>query len=179
MSDIYNELEEIKNKHEIEKYNELRERYQEDSSCLKCYSADKIEIGDWFKRFWKILQKVVGEVKSYNRNTYAKLLEYIRLTRKDGKESYPSSKKKKRQRIGEKKRRRRKTIRYNLICEHYIFNENDELILDDKAEENLLGNRELLTYGYIIEDDELNIRFAKFEEWLDKIESVTIKNKGY
>ncbi|PKY60627.1 hypothetical protein RhiirA4_484547, partial [Rhizophagus irregularis] len=38
---------------------------------------------------------------------------------------------------------------------------------------------ELLTYRYIIEDDELDIRFAKFEEWLDEIESVTIKNKGY
>ncbi|EXX65100.1 hypothetical protein RirG_136540 [Rhizophagus irregularis DAOM 197198w] len=34
-------------------------------------------------------------------------------------------------------------------------------------------------YRYIIEDDELDIRFAKFEEWLEEIESVTIKNKGY
>ncbi|PKY62770.1 hypothetical protein RhiirA4_489855, partial [Rhizophagus irregularis] len=50
---------------------------------------------------------------------------------------------------------------------------------DDRTEENLLGNRELLIYKYIIEDDELDIRFAKFEEWLDEIESITIKNKGY
>ncbi|PKY63046.1 hypothetical protein RhiirA4_490780, partial [Rhizophagus irregularis] len=193
MSDIYNEQEEIKNRHEIEKHNELREKYQEDPSCLKCYSTDKIEIGDWFKRFWKILQKVVGEAKSYNRNTYVKLLEYIILTRKDGEEKYPSSKKK---RDREFKKRREEgeklldiivmSIRYRnepdyrkvgiisvikVICEHYILNENDELILNDKAEENLLGNKELLTYGYIIEDDELDIRFAKFEEWLDEKES--------
>ncbi|RGB24382.1 hypothetical protein C1646_773192 [Rhizophagus diaphanus] len=66
-----------------------------------------------------------------------------------------------------------------VICEHYVFNKDDELILDDKTEENVLGNKELLEYGYIIEDDELDIRFAKFEEWLDEIESVTIKDKGY
>ncbi|PKY63613.1 hypothetical protein RhiirA4_493267, partial [Rhizophagus irregularis] len=28
-------------------------------------------------------------------------------------------------------------------------------------------------------DDELDIRFAKFEEWLEEIKSITIKNKGY
>ncbi|PKY56897.1 hypothetical protein RhiirA4_508483 [Rhizophagus irregularis] len=201
MSDIYEELEEIKNRHEIEKHNELREEYQVDPSCLKCYSTDEMEIGDWFKRFWKIFQKVIGEAKNYNRNTYAKLLEYIILTRKDGEESYPSSKKK-RDREFERKRKEEeklldivvRSIRYRnepdyrkagiisvikVICEHYMFNEDDELILDDQTEENLLGNRELLTYGYIIKDDELDIRFEKFEQWSDEIESVTIKNKGY
>ncbi|CAB4423106.1 unnamed protein product [Rhizophagus irregularis] len=64
MSDIYDELEEIKKRHEIEKHNESREEYQVDPSCLKCYSTDEIEIGDWFKRFWKIFQKVILEFKS-------------------------------------------------------------------------------------------------------------------
>ncbi|GET65348.1 hypothetical protein RIR_jg5295.t1 [Rhizophagus irregularis DAOM 181602=DAOM 197198] len=36
---------------------------------------------------------------------------------------------------------------------------------DSIYEENLLGNRELLEYKYIIEDDEQDIRFAKFEEY--------------
>src|ERR1044072_8688950 len=103
MSDIYDELEEIKKRHEIEKHDESREEYQVDPTCLKCYSTDEIEIGDWFKRFWKIFQKVILEAMSYNRNTYAKLMEYIILTRKDGEESYPSSKKK----------RRRKIVRYS------------------------------------------------------------------
>ncbi|GET66929.1 hypothetical protein GLOIN_2v1791176 [Rhizophagus irregularis DAOM 181602=DAOM 197198] len=66
-----------------------------------------------------------------------------------------------------------------VICEYYILSEDNEFILDDQTEENLLENKELLTYRYIIEDDELDIRFAKFEEWLEEIESVTIKNKGY
>ncbi|PKY29251.1 hypothetical protein RhiirB3_445813 [Rhizophagus irregularis] len=66
-----------------------------------------------------------------------------------------------------------------VICEHYILSEDNEFILDDQKEENLLENKELLTYRYIIEDDELDIRFAKFEEWLEEIESITIKKKGY
>ncbi|PKK60096.1 hypothetical protein RhiirC2_719353 [Rhizophagus irregularis] len=138
---------------------------------------------------------------SYNRNTYVKLMEYIVLTRKDGEESYPSSKKKKNKEFEKMKKEGEKlldivvrSIRYRnksdyrkigiisvikLICEHYILSEDNEFILDDQAEENLLKNGELLIYGYIIEDDELNIRFAKFEEWLEEIESITIKKKGY
>ncbi|RGB32187.1 hypothetical protein C1646_763216 [Rhizophagus diaphanus] len=70
---------------------------------------------------------------SYNKNTIEKWLEYVKLTRKEGGEIYPSN--------------------------------DDNMTLDDKVEENLLGNKKLLTYKYIIEDDELDMRFAKFEEW--------------
>ncbi|RGB24085.1 hypothetical protein C1646_773590, partial [Rhizophagus diaphanus] len=66
-----------------------------------------------------------------------------------------------------------------VICEHYVFYEDNNMTLDDKVEENLLGNRELLMYGYIIEDDELDMRFAKFEEWLEDIGIAEVKNKGY
>ncbi|GET49900.1 hypothetical protein GLOIN_2v1825001 [Rhizophagus irregularis DAOM 181602=DAOM 197198] len=201
MSNIYDELEEIKRRHEIEEHNELREEYQVDPSCLKCYSTDEIEIGDWFKRFWKIFQKVILEAMSYNRNTYVKLMEYIILTRKDGEESYPSSKKKRNKEFEKIRREGEKlldivvrSIRYRnksdyrkigiisvikVICEHYILSEDNEFILDDQTEESLLGNKELLTYRYIIEDDELDIRFTKFKEWLEEMESITIKNKGY
>src|SRR6185369_15745430 len=201
MSDIYDELEEIRRRHEIEKHNESREEYQVDPSCLKCYSTDEIEIGDWFKRFWKIFQKVILEAMSYNRNTYIKLMEYIVLTRKDEEKRYPASKKKRDKEFEKMRKEGEKlldivvrSIRYRnkpdyrkigiisvikVICEHYILSEDNELILDDRTEENVLENPELLKYGYIIEDDELNIRFAKFEEWLDEKESVTIKDKGY
>ncbi|RGB24062.1 hypothetical protein C1646_773619 [Rhizophagus diaphanus] len=94
MADIYDTLEEIKNKHEIEKHIESREEYQTDPSCLRCYRINEGEEPEMFKKFWKVFSK------------------------------------------------------------------------NDKVEENLLGNRELLMYGYIIEDDELDMRFAKFEEWL-------------
>ncbi|RGB26742.1 hypothetical protein C1646_770057 [Rhizophagus diaphanus] len=67
-----------------------------------------------------------------------------------------------------------------MICEHYVFYEDDNnMTVDDKIEENLLGNRELLTYKYIIEDDELDMRFAKFEEWLEEAEIAEVKNRGY
>lgn len=41
MADIYDILEVIKNKHELERHIERREEYQMDPSCLKCYSIDK------------------------------------------------------------------------------------------------------------------------------------------
>ncbi|PKK60866.1 hypothetical protein RhiirC2_792693 [Rhizophagus irregularis] len=156
MSDIYDELEEIKNRHEIEKHNESREKYQVDPSCLKCYN---------------------------------------------GKERYPSSKKK-RNKESEKIRKEGekllnivvRSIRYRnkpdyrkigiisvikVICQHYILSEDNEFILDNQTEDNLLENKELLTYKYIIEDNELDIRFAKFKEWLEKIELATIRYIGY
>ncbi|GBC39127.2 hypothetical protein GLOIN_2v1478394 [Rhizophagus irregularis DAOM 181602=DAOM 197198] len=175
MSDIYDELEEIKRRHEIKKHNESKEEYQADPSCLKCYRTDEIEIRDWFKRFWKIFQKVILEAMSYNRNTYTKLMEYIVLTRKDGEESYPSSKKKRNKEFEKIKKEGEKLL--DIVVRS--INEDNEFILDDQTEENLLGNKELLMYRYIIEDDELDIKFAKFEEWLEEIELVTIKNKGY
>ncbi|CAB4445002.1 unnamed protein product [Rhizophagus irregularis] len=111
---------------------------------------------------------------SYNRNTYAKLMKYIILTRKDGEERYPSSKKKEIKNLRNKKEGEKlldivvRSIRYRnksdyrkigiisvikVICEHYILSEDNEFILDDQTEENLLGNKELLTYRYIIEDE--------------------------
>ncbi|RGB23138.1 hypothetical protein C1646_774954 [Rhizophagus diaphanus] len=56
-----------------------------------------------------------------------------------------------------------------LICEHYIFDKEDNIIINEKeTEEGVLGNKELLKYEYIIEDDELDRRFIEFEEWLEE-----------
>ncbi|CAB4424280.1 unnamed protein product [Rhizophagus irregularis] len=44
MSDAYDELEEIKERYEIEKHNESREEYQVDPSCLKCHSIVEIKM---------------------------------------------------------------------------------------------------------------------------------------
>jgi hypothetical protein len=113
-------------------------------------------------------------------------MEYIILIKKEGKERYPSSRKvriKNYEKIKEKSEGLLDTviisIKYRnkpdymkmgiksvikVICEHYMFDEEDNLLIDNKVEENLLGNRELITYNYIIEDDELDIRFLRFEE---------------
>ncbi|RIA79865.1 hypothetical protein C1645_839740 [Glomus cerebriforme] len=46
-----------------------------------------------------------------------------------------------------------------IICKYYMFDEDDNIIIKEKeTEENLLGNKELLRYGYIIKDDELDKR---------------------
>ncbi|RGB33334.1 hypothetical protein C1646_743396 [Rhizophagus diaphanus] len=167
MSDIYKELEEWKEKHEKEKHEENREEYQIDPSCLKS----------------------VLTATSYNRNTIEKLLEYIVLTRKDKDENYVLNRKK---RVKEYEKIREKgekllnaimlSIRHGnkpdyskkeiisvikLICEHYIFDEENNIIInEEETEEEVLGNKELLKYGYIIEDNELDKRFMEFEEWL-------------
>ncbi|RGB24197.1 hypothetical protein C1646_773417 [Rhizophagus diaphanus] len=94
MADIYDALEEIKNKHEIEKYVESRDEYQTDPSCLKCYKINEGEEPEMFKKFWKVFQKVILEAMSYNKNTIEKWLEYVKLTRKEGGEIYPFSGKK-------------------------------------------------------------------------------------
>ncbi|CAB4445006.1 unnamed protein product [Rhizophagus irregularis] len=155
---------------------------------------------EWFKIFWKVFQKVILEAESYNRNTVIKLMEYITLTRKEEEEKYPSRKVRVKncEKIKEKSEGLLDTviisIRYRnkpdymkmgiksiikVISEHYMFDEEDNLLIDNKVEENLLGNRELLTYGYIIEDDEVDIRFLRFEEWLEESELTTIKDKKY
>ncbi|PKY32656.1 hypothetical protein RhiirB3_394197 [Rhizophagus irregularis] len=201
MADIYDMLEQIKINHEREKHIERKDKYQEDLSCLKCYGMKKKYEQEWFKIFWKIFQKAISEAESYNRNTVIKLMEYITLTRKEGEEKYPSSRKvriKNYEKIKEKSEGLLDTtivsIRYRnkpdymkigiksiikVICEHYMFDEEDNLLIDNKVEENLLGNRELITYNYIIEDDELDIRFLRFEEWLEESELTTIKDKKY
>ena len=199
MADIYDVLEEIKNKHEIEKHVESREEYQTDPSCLKCYRINKEAEPEVFKRFWKVFQKVILEAESYNRNTVEKWLEYVILTRKEGKEPYPSSKKKRSRELIKIREKGEKlldvivtSIRYRnrpdyrkmeitsairVICEHYMLDKDDNIILDDKVEENLLGNRELLTYKYIIKDDELDMRLAKFEVQIDETGIVEIKHR--
>ncbi|RGB22899.1 hypothetical protein C1646_677512 [Rhizophagus diaphanus] len=189
MADIYDALEEIKNKHEIEKHIKSREEYQTDPSCLRYYKINEGEEPEMFKKFWKVFQKVILEAISYNKNTIEKWLEYVKLTRKEGEEIYPSSGKKRSKELIKIREKGEKlidviiaSIRYRnrpdyrkmgiasvikVICEHYVFYKDNNMTLDDKIEENLLGNRELLMYGYIIEDDELDMRFAKFEEWLE------------
>ncbi|RGB26186.1 hypothetical protein C1646_770736 [Rhizophagus diaphanus] len=156
---------------------------------------------EMFKKFWKVFQKVILEAMSYNKNTIEKWLEYVKLTRKEGGEIYPSSEKKRSKELIKIREKGEKliyviiaSIRYRnkpdyrkieiasvikVICEHYVFYEDDNMILDDKVEENLLGNRKLLMYGYIIEDDELDMRFAKFEEWLEKTGIAEVKNREY
>ncbi|PKK60295.1 hypothetical protein RhiirC2_793531, partial [Rhizophagus irregularis] len=140
-------------------------------------------------------------------------MEYITLTKKEGEEKYPSSRKvriKNYEKIKEKSEGLLDTtivlIRYRnkpdymkigikliikVICEYYMFDEKDNLLIDNKVEENLLGNRELITYNYIIEDDKLDIRFLRFEEYnnyvkpwkdddlTDRIIGKLIETKGF
>ncbi|PKY63564.1 hypothetical protein RhiirA4_492993, partial [Rhizophagus irregularis] len=136
-----------------EKHIERKDEYQEDPSCLKCFGMRKEYEQEWFKIFWKVFQKVILEAESYNRNTVIKLMEYITLTRKEGEEKYPSRKVrvKNREKIKEKSEGLLDTviisIRYRnkpdymkmgiksiikVISEHYMFDEEDNLLIDNK-----------------------------------------------
>ncbi|PKK57044.1 hypothetical protein RhiirC2_798768 [Rhizophagus irregularis] len=135
---------------------------------------------------------------SYNKNTIEKLLEYIVLTRKDKDDKYTLNRKRRVKELEKVKGKGEKlldvivvSIRYRnesdykkigiilvikIICEHYIFDEKDNLLVEEeKTKENLLGNKELLTYRYIIEDDELDRRFIELEEWLKEEKIVIIE----
>ncbi|RIA97509.1 hypothetical protein C1645_813908 [Glomus cerebriforme] len=152
--------------HEKEKHEENGKRYQVDPSCLECYKVKEESEPEWFKKFWRIFQKVILEAIDYNRNTIEKQEELEGVMEKGEKlldvivvsmryRNKPDYKK-----IGI-------VSVIKIICEHYMFDENDNLIIKEKeTEENLLENRELLKYGYIIEDDEVDRRFVKLEEWL-------------
>ncbi|PKK63637.1 hypothetical protein RhiirC2_788615 [Rhizophagus irregularis] len=198
MSDIYKTLEVIKERHWKEKHEENRGEYQEDPSCLICYRVKEDTEPNWFKKFWEIFQKAMLVEMNYNKNTIVKLAEYIVLTRKDKDDRYLLNRKKRVKELEEVRREGEKlldvivvSIRYKnepdykkiwiisaikIICEHYIFDEEDKLLIDeDKTRENLLGNKELIKYGYIIEDDELDRRFVELEEWLEDEKIVTVE----
>ncbi|CAB4443568.1 unnamed protein product [Rhizophagus irregularis] len=202
MSDIYEVLEIIRERHEKERHEENKEGPQVDPSCLICYKVKEDSEPEWFKKFWKIFKKVILEAESYNKNTIEKLLEYVVLTRKDKGDKYISNRKKRVKELEKVKEKGEKlldvivvSIRYKnepdykkigimsvirIICEHYILDEEDNLLVKEKeTEENLLGNKELLTYGYIIEDDELDRRFIELEEWLEEEKIVAIKEVNY
>ena len=94
MSDIYEVLEIIKERHEKERHEENKEECQMDPSCLICYKVKEESEPKWFKKFWKIFQKVMQTTMSYNRNTIGKLEEYILLTKKDKDDKYILNRKK-------------------------------------------------------------------------------------
>ncbi|RGB29558.1 hypothetical protein C1646_766445 [Rhizophagus diaphanus] len=117
---------------------------------------------------------------SYNKNTIEKLLEYIVLTRKDKNENYILNQKKRVKEYEKIREKREKLLNaimlsikhgnktdyskegiksvIKLICKHYMFDEEDNIIIinEEETEEGVLENRELLKYEYIIEDDELD-----------------------
>ncbi|PKY62760.1 hypothetical protein RhiirA4_489820 [Rhizophagus irregularis] len=199
MSDIYEVLETIKERHEREKHEEGKEESQIDPSCPICYKVKEGSEPEWFKEFWKIFRKVILATMNYNKNTIRKLEEYIVLTRKDKDDKYILNRKK-RKRVKELEKVNRKgeelldvivvSIKYRdepnykkigiisvikMICEHYIFDKEDNLLVEEKKIEGILGNEELLKYKYIIEDDELDRRFVVLEEWLEKEKIVIIE----
>ncbi|PKY60614.1 hypothetical protein RhiirA4_519262, partial [Rhizophagus irregularis] len=196
--EIYEVLEIIRERHEKEKHEENKEEYQRDPSCLICYKVKEDTEPEWFKKFWRIFQKVILIATSYNRNTIEKLLEYITLTRKDKDDKYILNQKKRVKELEKVKEKGEKlldvivvSIRHGnkpdymqkgiisvikIICEHYIFDKEDNLLVEEEeTRENLLGNRELLEYGYIIEDDELDRRLIELEEWLEEEKITTIE----
>ena len=61
-----------------------------------------------------------------------------------------------------------------------MFGKKDNIVIEKKrTEENLLGNKVLLKYKYIIEDDKVNRRFLKFEEWLKEEKIVIFEDLRY
>ncbi|PKK57479.1 hypothetical protein RhiirC2_797951, partial [Rhizophagus irregularis] len=78
MSDVYDELEEIKNRYEIEKHNESREKYQVDPSCLKCYKDDELDIRfAKFEEWLDEIESVTIKNKGYGTMRYFKEILHL------------------------------------------------------------------------------------------------------
>ncbi|PKY60062.1 hypothetical protein RhiirA4_483328 [Rhizophagus irregularis] len=52
-------IKDFRKKHEKEKHKEDKEEFQIDPSCLICYKVKEGTEPEWFKKFWRIFQKVI------------------------------------------------------------------------------------------------------------------------
>ncbi|RGB23900.1 hypothetical protein C1646_773844, partial [Rhizophagus diaphanus] len=102
---------------------------------------------------------------SYNKNTIEKWLEYVKLTRKEGGEIYPSSRKKRSKELIKIREKEEKLIDVIIASIRYR----------NRPEYRKMGIALAIKVIY----DELDIRFTKFEEWLEDIEIAIVKNRGY
>ncbi|UZO16357.1 uncharacterized protein OCT59_007746 [Rhizophagus irregularis] len=138
----------------------------ENITCEICYPIrDTPEV---FKKFWKILQKFEYTIKDYNAETIRALLNLLSI---DGEERNNYTKGRTRDALDvmvesirylKQPVLREKGLKIIIIVIVRDCIENDK---EDETMDRLIGNEELIRYGYILEDWDVNIRFREFYEW--------------
>ncbi|GBC23202.2 hypothetical protein GLOIN_2v1848990 [Rhizophagus irregularis DAOM 181602=DAOM 197198] len=138
----------------------------ENITCEICYpTRDTPEV---FKKFWKILQKFEYTIKDYNAETIRALLNLLSI---DSEERNNYTKGRTRDALDvivesirylKQPVLREKGLKIIIIVIVRDCIENDK---EDETMDRLIGNEELIRYGYILEDWDVNIRFGEFYEW--------------
>ncbi|PKY35554.1 hypothetical protein RhiirB3_456509, partial [Rhizophagus irregularis] len=138
----------------------------ENITCEICYPIrDTPEV---FKKFWKILQKFEYTIKDYNAETIRALLNLLSI---DSEERNNYTKGRTRDALDvmvesirylKQPVLREKGLKIIIIVIVRDCIENDK---EDETMDRLIGNEELIRYGYILEDWDVNIRFGEFYEW--------------
>ncbi|GES79039.1 hypothetical protein GLOIN_2v1848990 [Rhizophagus clarus] len=136
-------------------------------SCEKCYPIRE-EVPRVFEKVWKILKKFESSIGEYNRITVIEVLNLLSIDSKKRDDYNRPKIKKILDRIIE-------SIRYNeqpsfkekglrqvlvVIARDCIENNKENEVCD-----GLIGNPELVKYGYILEEWDIEIRFEKFWMW--------------
>ncbi|GET65659.1 hypothetical protein GLOIN_2v1815633 [Rhizophagus irregularis DAOM 181602=DAOM 197198] len=138
----------------------------ENITCEICYPIrDTPEV---FKKFWRILQKFEYTIRDYNAETIRALINLLSI---DSEERNNYTKGKTRDALDiivesirylKQPILREKGLKIIIIVVARDCIENDK---EDETIDRLIGNEELIRYGYILEDWDVNIRFREFYEW--------------
>src|SRR6201992_3052157 len=152
-------------------------------SCEKCYPI-RVEIPKVFEKVWKILKKFESSIEGYNQITVTEVLNLLSIDSRERDDYNRIKTRKVLDRLIE-------SIRYNkqpdfkekglrqilvVIARDCIENDKENEICD-----KLIGNLELIKYGYILEDWDIKIRFEKFWNWYiteHKGKPIRIKDYG-
>src|SRR5688572_2130581 len=142
----------------------------ENIACEICYPIRNTP--EVFKKFWKILQKFEYTVRNYNGETIRALLELLSI---DSEERNNYTKGRTRNALDvmvESIRYLKRPVLKEKGLKIIIIVIVRDCIEGDKeseVNERLIGNEELIRYGYILEDWDVNIRFGKFYKWYKEI----------
>lgn len=163
--DIWDELQDIWRNHNEEKHVQKLKNYKKDISCQKCYDLTKVRdkaVIQSFRKFWKILEKVITEVESCNGKTIMGFIELVTNEYDDEKEMNT-----------EVKEKAIKTIIYSIrylmrpsltcqgigsiigyILENCVREENGNIDITDEKwlQEEILISEEIVKFGYMIGD---------------------------
>ncbi|GET50712.1 hypothetical protein GLOIN_2v1848990 [Rhizophagus irregularis DAOM 181602=DAOM 197198] len=138
----------------------------ENITCEICYPIrDTPEV---FKKFWRILQKFEYTIRDYNAETIRALINLLSIYSEE-RNNYTKGKTRDALDIIVESIRylkqpilREKGLKIIIIVVARDCIENDK---EDETMDRLIGNEELIRYGYILEDWDVNIRFREFYEW--------------
>src|SRR6202012_1411809 len=136
-------------------------------SCEKCYPI-RVEIPKVFEKVWKILKKFESSIEGYNQITVTEVLNLLSIDSRE-RDDYNRMKTRKvldrlieSVRYNKQPEFREKGLRQILVVIARDCIENDK---ENEICDRLIGNPELIKYGYILEEWDVDIRFEKFWNW--------------